>query len=88
MVVSSVPIFPIHSLARIDLKMSRGMFGRRKKRWIRMIAIFNDMAHIVGAGAGIAAAYCASKFAVRGLTQAAGMPSLGFSMSVELTKGP
>ena len=42
-----------------------------------MIAIFYDMAHIVGAGSGIAAAYCASKFAVRGLTQAAGMPSLG-----------
>ena len=53
----------------------------------RTIAIFNDMAHTVGAGAGIAAAYCASKFAVRGLTQAAGMPLLGFSGSVELTKG-
>jgi NAD(P)-dependent dehydrogenase (short-subunit alcohol dehydrogenase family) len=30
--------------------------------------------HIVGAGAGIASAYCASKFAIRGLTHAAGTP--------------
>jgi NAD(P)-dependent dehydrogenase (short-subunit alcohol dehydrogenase family) len=52
-----------------------------------MIAICNDMAHIIGAGGSIAAAYCASKFAIRGLTQAAGIPFLEFSVSIDLTKG-
>jgi NAD(P)-dependent dehydrogenase (short-subunit alcohol dehydrogenase family) len=48
----------------------------------------NDMAHIIGAGGSMAAAYCASKFAVRGLTQAAGIPFLELSVSVDLTRGP
>lgn len=37
------------------------------------------MAHIIGAGVGIASAYTAAKFAVRGLTQAAGIPFSRFS---------
>jgi NAD(P)-dependent dehydrogenase (short-subunit alcohol dehydrogenase family) len=73
-------IFVSFSSACIDLKIFRGMFGSGQKRLSRMMTICNDIAHIVGVGAGIAAAYCASKFAIRGLTQAAGMPFPGFSV--------
>ena len=74
-------------LASAELKVSRGMFGSRQKRSSCTITIFNDMAYIIGAGFGIGAAYSASKFAIRGLTQAAGIPILGFSVFMDLTKG-
>ena len=75
-------------LARADMKMSRGMFGSRQKRSSCTIAIFNDMAHIIGTGFDFISAYSASKFAIRGLTQAAGIPFFGFpSMFMDLTKG-
>ena len=46
------------------------------------------MAHIIGAGIDLISAYSASKFAIRGLTQAAGIPSLGFfSVFMDLTNG-
>jgi NAD(P)-dependent dehydrogenase (short-subunit alcohol dehydrogenase family) len=71
-----------------NLKICRGMFGSGQKRSYRTIAICNDMAHIIGAGTGIISAYSASKFAIRGLTQAAGMPFLVISsVLTDLTKG-
>jgi hypothetical protein len=52
------------------------MFGSRETRSFYMSAIRKDMpvTHVVGTGAGIVSAYSATKFAIRGLTQAAGMP--------------
>lgn len=65
------------------------MFGSGQKRLFRTIVLCDEMmAHIVGAGAGIASAYCASKFAIRGLTQAAGMPFPGLpSCFMEFDEG-
>ncbi|KAF8257474.1 hypothetical protein EI94DRAFT_1708973 [Lactarius quietus] len=51
---------------------TRGMFARRKARSSLPFALQLDGAHIVQPASPIAPAYCASKFAVCGLTQAAG----------------
>jgi len=56
--------------------MLRGMLGIRKTRspLFSQYAIAG-VAHVVRVGASIVSAYCATKFAIRGLTQAAGMIS-------------
>jgi hypothetical protein len=59
-----------------DAKIIRGMFGSRQTRLVGSFSEYamTQLIHVTRAGASIVAAYGASKFAIRGLTQAAGMP--------------
>jgi len=77
------PWFP---LAHVDVKVFRGMFNIRQNRFdsSRHTMPRSWFAHVMGAGSDLAPAYSASKFAVRGLTQAAGMPSPELSSVFQL----
>jgi NAD(P)-dependent dehydrogenase (short-subunit alcohol dehydrogenase family) len=64
---------PPHPSISTD-KHCRGLFTIRKTRSSLLFAPCYDNAHLAQTGHSIDSSYCASKFAIRGLTQGAGTP--------------
>ena len=54
------------------MSISRGLFKSRKTGLYLPLALYNDATHLASTGFNVTLSYSASKFAVRGLTQASG----------------
>jgi len=73
-IIGAFPLRPSPIFCRELMSIFRGVFTSGKTGSSLPIALCGDEAHLARTGLDLCSSYSASKFAIRGLTQAAGTP--------------